>query len=105
MSEFKTKFDGKQQGHRFKMLQLIHGLSLEINTGIKVSSRGSILKHAKEIGWISENIRFKKVALGRLVDDAKKGFGYVPSDRVKQAINKPRKGSLKDRAAKQKVAA
>jgi hypothetical protein len=97
MSEFKTKFDGRQQGHRFKMLQLIHGLSLEINTGIKVSSRGSILQHAKQIGWISEDIRFKKVALGRLVEDAKQGFGYVPTERIKQAIRKPRKASKKSK--------
>lgn len=108
MSEFKSKFNPQIQGHRFKMLQLIHGLALEINTGMKISSRGSLLKHAKEIGWISENIRTKQIALQRLIHQAEQGFGYVSKGRIEQARRKPsaaRAKRLVAKAAAEKVPA
>ncbi len=91
MTKFKSKFTGATQGERFKMLQLIHGLSLEINTGIKVSSKGSLVNAAKSFGWLPTDIRLKKVALSELVSQARNGFGYVPRDSVKSALPKVKK--------------
>ena len=105
MSEFKSKFDGKIMGHRFKMIQLIHGLSLEINTGISVRRGASLVNHAKSIGWMPEGIRMKKAALQELVRQAQTGMGYVAKDRVKLALEKRHTNHGKPRGPKQKVAA
>jgi hypothetical protein len=82
-----------------KMLQFIHALAFEINTGIPIKRGASILNHAKQIGWLPETVRQKKVALGRFVYEAEKGFGYVRKGSIVKAIHKPRKGSKKALAA------
>lgn len=105
MSEFKSKFNGQIMGHRFKMLQLIHGLALEINTGIPVKRGASIVNAAKDMGWMPKGIRMKREALCELVEQAKKGMGYVAKDRVLQATKKPHTNKGKPRGPKQKVAA
>ncbi len=105
MSGFKSKFDGKQQGQRFKMLQLIHGLALEINTGTPVRRGASLVNHAKQIGWMPQGIRMKKKALEELVGQAKTGFGYVPKESVAKALAKRHTNHGKPRGPKQKVAA
>jgi hypothetical protein len=40
---------GERNMRRFHMLQVIHGLKLEVNTGMKLSSRGSVLKVAQNM--------------------------------------------------------
>ncbi len=40
---------GQQNIQAFQYLRVMHGLALEINTGMKVSSRGSTMNYAKEI--------------------------------------------------------
>lgn len=89
MAEFKSKFNGSVMGHRFKMLQLMNGLALEINTTLKIGSRRrSLVTHAKEIGWLDRSylVRQKREALRDLVEQATQGFGYVPNASVKRAM-------------------
>lgn len=104
MSEFKSKFDGRQMGHRFKMLQLLHGLAMEINHGIPVKRGVSIVNHTKSIGWMPEGIRMKKAALAELVRQAQAGFGYKPRDGVAKALAKRHTNHGKPRGPKLKVA-
>lgn len=99
MSEFKSKFNPAILGHRFKMLQLIHGFAIEVNGG-RVSNKGSLLKHAKEIGWIPQNIRTKQVALQRLIHLAEQGFGYVSKGHVEKARRKLHPARAKRLAAR-----
>lgn len=79
-----SKFNPQDPRHRMQMIQLIHALALEINTGLK--TKVNFFAHAKKLGWIPEGMRTKKQALNELVEQAKKGFGYVPKDRIKKAM-------------------
>lgn len=105
MTTFKTKFDARQQGHRFKMIQLIHGLALEINTGMSVRRGASLVNHAKQIGWMPQGIRMKKKALEELVRQAQAGMGYKPKHSVAKALAKRHTNHGQPRGPKQKVAA
>lgn len=49
----------------FRHLQLIHALALEINTGMRMSSRGSVMMTAREVCGSSK--RTKKGVLGDYV--------------------------------------
>lgn len=64
-------------------LQIIHGLALEINTGLK-NGKVSFLQHAQKLGWTDK--RTKKGALRDVVKLASESFGYEPTTRVTKAM-------------------
>jgi hypothetical protein len=83
---FQSKFDPSNGPTRHKMLSTILALAMEINRGVRFSSKGNIVPHLRRIGWIPECTRTKKLALQQIVDLATQGFGYVPSESVKKAL-------------------
>ena len=71
----------------FHYLQLIHGLTLEINTGMKVSARGSVMVAAKRTCGSPKQT--KKGVLGDMVAYAMSEFpDYHPADNVLRAMNR-----------------
>jgi len=73
--------------HMFRYLQLIHGLALEINSGMKLSSRGSVMNAAKEVCGSPK--RTKRGVLADMVKFMRtQDPSYTPSDRVAKALAK-----------------
>lgn len=79
--------DTPQGIEMFRVLQVLHGLAMEINTGMSVSSRGSIMLLAREMCGTS-----KRTKKGVLRDYVKWVQSWHPtfeaSDRVKKAMAK-----------------
>lgn len=72
----------------FKILQVIHGLSIEIVTGMKLSNRGSALDYARKYGII-EGRTTKKAALKAAIAAMKKlDPQYEPKASVQKALDK-----------------
>jgi hypothetical protein len=70
-------------------IQVIHALALEINTGLKLSARGSALQAAKIQRLVPETCRSKKKALEICIAEMKKKDpDYEPSPSVKRALQK-----------------
>lgn len=72
----------------FKVLQVIHGLSIEIVTGMKLSNRGSALDRARAYGII-EGRTTKKAALKAAIAAMRQiDPQYEPKASVKKALDK-----------------
>lgn len=79
-----TEFNPRNMRHRMQMLQLVHALALEINTGLR--TKINFFQHAKALGWVDPKTRQRKQALEQLVTQAVRGFGYVPKGNIKRAL-------------------
>lgn len=82
--------EGKENIRRFTLLQVAHALSLEIVTGLRVSSRGSALDAARIQGIIPKGKRVTKHnALLATIDAIKEITpDYEPSRNIKLALLK-----------------
>lgn len=71
----------------FRYLQVMHGLALEINTGMKLSSRGSVMQVGQRICGSTK--RTKKGVLRDMVAYAREQFpAWEPSASVVKALVK-----------------
>lgn len=86
MTEFQSRFDPSSGPQRHKMLGTIIALGTEIKTGIPFSSKGNIMSHLKQIGWLPKTVQRKKDGLAMLVQQARQGWGYVPKGNVKKIL-------------------
>lgn len=78
--------EGESNMRMFHNLQVLHGLALEINSGLKLSSRGSVMKVAKAKCGSS-----KQTKRGVLIDYVawmRASFDYEPSGSVLKAMSK-----------------
>lgn len=83
-----TIIEGPENIRKFTVLQVIHALSLEIVTGMKISSRGSALDAARIQGIITGR-KTRKQALEAAVAAMKElEPEYVPSKSVARALAK-----------------
>lgn len=74
---------------KFRALQIVHALALEVGTGMQISRGGSALKAAKMQGIVPQNCRTKKAALVLAVEHMKTlDPGYEPKGSVKLALSK-----------------
>lgn len=82
--------EGKENVRKFTLLQVAHALSLEIVTGMKISSRGSALDAARIQGVIPKGKRTTKhAALVATIDAIKELVpDYEPSASIKRALAK-----------------
>lgn len=72
----------------FQAARIIHGIALEVNTTMKVSSRGNILDAARTIGLIPQGRTTKKAALRRAVATMKLNYPtWEPSASITRALN------------------
>lgn len=84
-----TMITGKENIRKFVVLQVIHGLALEVGTGMKLSRHGSALQAAKIQQVVPETCRSKKTALKLSVEHMKTlDPDYEPSPIIKRALNK-----------------
>jgi hypothetical protein len=80
-----TMITGEQNIRTFHYLQLIHGLALEINTGMKLSSRGSVMVAAKKVSGSDKQTK-RGVLLDMVRFTMSEDIRYVASDRVLKAL-------------------
>lgn len=79
--------DMQVHGRKVHALQVVHALSLEINTGMKLSSKGSVLAVSNRI--LGRNDRRKVAALIAMVEHLMSlDPTWSPSARVAAAIEK-----------------
>lgn len=84
MTEFQSKFNGRDARHRHAMLGILLMLAREIANGPDgMKFRQEPFEGAKHNGWIPNAWRSKQRALVSLVDQAQQGFGYVLRGNVK----------------------
>lgn len=83
-----TMITGKDDIRFFALLQLAHGIALEMNTNLRMSSRISTLQAARNMGLVPEGRRPQKKALLRLVVQAIRETkpDYEPSGSVAKAL-------------------
>jgi len=85
MSQDPIIITGKDNMRKFHVLQVIHGLALEISTGMKLSRGGSLIKVAKQCGYTQ-----KQTKVGALLDCVQLMTTldpeYVVSERVSKAL-------------------
>jgi hypothetical protein len=74
---------------KFRALQIVHALALEVGTGMQISRHGSALKAAKMQGIVPATCRTKKGALKLAVEYMKTlDPTYEPKGSVKLALTK-----------------
>lgn len=76
---------GETNMARFRALQVIHGLALEINSGMKLSSRGSVMKVGKQLSGSKRNTK-KGVLADMVVFLQSIDPGYEPRESVTKAL-------------------
>jgi hypothetical protein len=82
-----SSIDMQVHGRKVHALQVIHGLSLEINTGMRLSSKGSVVAVANRI--TGRNDRSKKTALRAMIAlMSELDPTWTASDRVAKAAAK-----------------
>jgi hypothetical protein len=82
-----TIIDTPQGIAAFRMLQLVHALALEINTGMKLSRVANIMVAAAQRGYAgpSRGTKVNKVAALKWAVE-QMGADYVPSSTVTRAL-------------------
>jgi hypothetical protein len=84
-----TMITGEANVRKFVVLQVIHGLALEIGTGMKLSRHGSALQAAKIQKVVPDTCRNKKNALKLSIEYMKTlDPAYEPSPIIKRALDK-----------------
>lgn len=74
---------------RITCLQLIHGATLEITTGMQISRHGNVIKAARIQGLIPKTGRYtkKQVLELAIAEMQKHDPDYVPSGSAKRALD------------------
>lgn len=79
--------EGETNVRMYRVLQVMHGLALEINTGMKLSSRGSVMTVAR--GMCGSSKRTKKGVLRDYVAWVQRELdpGFTPRESVAKAMS------------------